>query len=136
MPVVKEDSTCATIEIETPYGMAIQEMTAEALAVIKDVRDGVNLYKGGRFGNSETDLTQFWSPSSVLEPGAAQRLGIPPENERFDFVIRGKLLPQAPVVTRSAPGVDSNPGGAIEAVTNPGAVWINSFHMPPDSFED
>jgi hypothetical protein len=41
-----------------------------------------------------------------------------------------KLTSLELVVTRSAPGLGTNAGGAIEVVTNPGGVGNLWFHMP------
>ena len=46
-----------------------------------------------------------------------------------DYVIKGKLDPNADFITRSAPGLGNNSGGAIEIVTNPNGVKLDSFNM-------
>lgn len=44
-------------------------------------------------------------------------------------VIKGKLDPNADFITRSAPGLGNNSGGAIEIVANPNGVKLDSFNM-------
>ena len=46
-----------------------------------------------------------------------------------DYVIKGKLDPNADFITRSAPGLGNNSGGTIEIVTNPNGVKLDSFNM-------
>ncbi|MEM8939928.1 MAG: hypothetical protein AAGC64_11325, partial [Bacteroidota bacterium] len=41
----------------------------------------------------------------------------------------GQIKPGANFVTREAPGIGSNTGGAIEVVTDPNAVKIETFNM-------
>jgi len=48
----------------------------------------------------------------------------------FDFLETGTLSPGARFITRGAPGVGANGGGAMEVVTSPGGVTLNSFGMP------
>ena len=123
-------SAFAAKSIATPYGPAVQSMTAEAQAALRQVQGGATLYKGGFLGQSEAGVSQFLSLENPLSPGFAARYGIPPQNVNFDFILSGRLQPGASVITRPAPGVLTNPGGAIEAVTTPGSFIIDSFHMP------
>jgi RHS repeat-associated protein len=116
--------------ISTPYGPAIQASTAEAQALLQQVQDGATVYKGGFLGRSEAGASQFLSLENPLNPGFAVRYGIPPQNANFNFVLTGRVQPGAPVITRPAPPVPPNPGGALEAVTTPGSFRIDSFHMP------
>jgi hypothetical protein len=53
-------------------------------------------------------------------PGYEAKYGIPPANLPFDWVAEGQLRPGVPFITREAPGVDTNLGGGIEVVINPG----------------
>lgn len=48
---------------------------------------------------------------------------------KIPIVIKGKLDPNADFITRSAPGLGNNSGGAIEIVTNPNGVKLDSFNM-------
>jgi hypothetical protein len=65
-----------------------------------------------------------------MSPGYTKKYGIPAGNRNFDFVEVGRLRQGSSFITREAPGVGTNTGGAIEAVTNPGAVKFDYFHMP------
>ena len=70
---------------------------------------------------------QFWAPESPLSPGYAYKYGV--DFKDTDYVIKGKLDPNADFITRSAPGLGNNSGGAIEIVTNPNGVKLDSFNM-------
>ncbi len=122
--------TPAAKSVATPYGPAVQSMTAEARAGLSQVENGATLYKGGVLGRSETGASQFLALENPLNPNYAARYGIPPQNANFEFVLTGRLQPGASVITRPAPGIPPNPGGGIEAVTTPGSFRIDSFHMP------
>lgn len=116
--------------VATPYGPAVQSMTAEAQAALRQVQSGATVYKGGVLGRSETGASQFFALENPLNPGYAGRYGLPPQNANFEFIMTGRVQPGAPVITRPAPGIPPNPGGGIEAVTTPGSFRIDSFHMP------
>ena len=50
----------------------------------------------------------------------------------LDMLINTELIlkiPNADFITRSAPGLGNNSGGAIEIVTNPNGVKLDSFNM-------
>jgi hypothetical protein len=81
-------------------------------------------------GQSAGPEAQFWSLESPLSPGYAERYGIPAENMNFDFIESGTLNPGTNFITRSAPGIGANGGGAIEVVTPSGGVTLNLFSMP------
>ena len=117
-------------EIFTPYGSAIQSTRQNAQTALRQVQNGATVYKGGRFERSEISASQFLSLESPLSIGYASRYGIPPQNSNFDFILTGRIQPNAPVITRPAPGIPPNLGGGIEAVTNPGSFKIDSFYMP------
>ena len=116
--------------VATPYGAAFQESSAGALEAQAAVQNGATLYRGGTLGRSAAAEGQFWSLENPLAPGYAEKFGIPAENMNFDFVETGVLKPGAPFVTRAAPGIGANGGGAIEAVTEPGGVTLNWFSTP------
>jgi hypothetical protein len=42
----------------------------------------------------------------------------------------GTVKPGANLITRPAPGIGTNVGGAMEAVVDPGGVKLKWFHMP------
>jgi len=65
-----------------------------------------------------------------MSPGYAAKYGIPAENMAFDFVETATLKSGASFITREAPGLGANAGGAIEVVVNPGGVNMTGFFMP------
>lgn len=65
-----------------------------------------------------------------MSPGYAATYGIPEENLAFDFVETATLNPGANFITRDAPGIGTNCGGAVEVVVNPGDVNMSGFFMP------
>jgi hypothetical protein len=123
-------ATRAIPEISTPFGTAIQSSSLEDLAARQAVQEGATLYRGGRLGISAGPEAQFWSLESPLNPGFAQRYGIPAKNMKFDFIEFGTLKPNQSFITRPAPGIRTNTGGGIEAVTNPCAVRLCGFIQP------
>ena len=118
---VSDASKNTTKYIDTPYGKAFQENSEEALRVKKYVEDGES------FGRSNTTDAQFWAPESPLSPGYADKYGV--DFKDTDYVIKGKLDPNADFITRSAPGLGNNSEGDIEIVTNPNGVKLDSFNM-------
>jgi RHS repeat-associated protein len=116
--------------IYTPYGRALQSMTAEAQAALRQMRGGATVYKGGVLGRSETSASQFLSSESPLNPGYASRYGIPPQNANFNFILSGRVQTGAPLITRPAAGVAPNIEAGIEGVTTPGSFIMDSFYMP------
>ena len=60
----------------------------------------------------------------------ANQMGMPSAAGGETWIMGGQLNPGSPVITRPAPAIPPNAGGAIEAVTQPGGVSINWFHMP------
>ena len=117
--------TAAEAEIITPYGRAVQATSAEALAAREAVQNGATLFRGGVLGRSAGPEGQFWSLENPLNPGYAQRYGIPSANTRFDFIEFGQLKPGSPFITRPAPG-----GTGIETVVDPNSVRLKGFTTP------
>lgn len=119
----------ATQAVDTPHGQAEQEHTPEAEKVREEVLAGKQLHKIGTKGLNVTGQdSQYWAPTHPLtEPDYAERYGVPPKNaEKWDFLETGRMKPDGKFVTRAAPGVDTNHGGGIEVVAEPGAVEILS----------
>lgn len=116
------------VKIPHGSGQAIQEMSAEALKVRAKVDSGGTLYRIGTRGKSQTGAkAQYWSPESPLSPGYAEKYGIPPENiADMDFLETAVLKDGTNYVTRKAPGVSTNAGGAIEVVVPEAGVIIKS----------
>jgi len=127
---VAATETAAAEGVVTPYGIATQELSPAALDAQTAVSNGATLYRGGVLGQSAGPEAQFWSLESPLSPGYAERYGIPAENMNFDFIESGTLNPGTNFITRSAPGIGANGGGAIEVVTPSGGVTLNLFSMP------
>jgi hypothetical protein len=118
--------------INIPEGVAEQLDSPSAWDLLKKSQSGAPLYRLGKLGKSNTVGAQFWSlkdPTTMSPKEFAKAFGIPKENASFDFFIKGRLLPGKPAITRVAPGAGGNPGGALELVTAPGSVLIESFHM-------
>ncbi|MBY0282210.1 MAG: hypothetical protein K2W94_08685 [Alphaproteobacteria bacterium] len=115
--------------IKTPRGLASQDRIPEALEARKKVKEGATLYRGGTTGKSHAAEAQYWSLENPLNPGYAKKYGIPAENFKdLNFVETAQLKPGTPFVTRPAPGVKSNRGGAIEVVVPVNGVQMKSFH--------
>ena len=121
--------TRAATTIETPYGPARQDLSIEALRLRWQVARGRSVYRGGSLDKSGAAEGQFWAPESPLSPGYAERYGVASFTDP-DFIIRGQVKTSSPFVTRRAPSVGSNPGGALEIVTRVGDVVLDFFHMP------
>jgi len=114
--------------VDTPYGPATQDASAEAMAARTQVKNGAILYRTGTMGKSQAAEAQFWALENPTSPGYAARYGIPPENvANADFIETGTLTPGTNFVTRAAPPVGTNPGGGIEVVTQPNGVTLNYF---------
>ncbi len=122
----------STVGIKTPYGVAIQEESAAAREALAQVRSGTMLYRQGTLGVQETTGAQFWSlKNPAVTPGFAAEMGMPGgAAPQVDWIMGGVLRESAPVITRTAPGLGGNAGGAMEAVVNPGAVASRWFYMP------
>jgi len=114
--------------IKTPYGEAVQSTTKEALNLRQYVDNGGQLYRGGTLGKSKAAEGQFWATESPFNPGYANKYGVDFGN--LDFVIGGKQSSGAPFITRPAPGLGNNAGGALEVVNSPYSVMLDYFYMP------
>lgn len=106
----------------------MQDTSAEALKLRNQVSTGMYLYRAGQIGHSNIVDAQFWAPENPLTPGYADKYGV--DFKTIDYIIRGKLKPGANFITRLAPGLGNNKGGALEIVTNPNSVQIDSYFMP------
>jgi hypothetical protein len=118
-------------KINTPHGVAIQSGTPEAQAALRQVQSGTTVYRQGQLGFQNTGNAQYWSlqnPAST--PNYANQMGMPSAAGGETWIMGGQLKPGSPVITRPAPAIPPNAGGTIEAVTQPGGVSINWFHMP------
>jgi len=114
--------------IKTEYGPAEQEFSDEALNAKVAVENGAPIYKAGKLGQSAGSEAQFWALDHPLTtPDFAEKYGVPPKNMPFDFVETGHLRPGAKFITRVAPAVETNEGGAIEVVVEPGGVEFDGL---------
>jgi RHS repeat-associated protein len=116
------------LSIPTPYGDALQGLDAASQAVLDEVSQGSTIYRMGTMGQSQTDQGQFWATTSPFDPAYGAIYGIPQENiDNANFIEAGTVSQDTPFITRPAPGVGDNPGGAIEVVTPPGGVTLQYF---------
>jgi RHS repeat-associated protein len=114
--------------VRTPYTIARQANTPEALAAREAVASGASLYRTGEFGVQEIP-GQAWSFSNPLSTADYSfKMGMPP-TARFDWVMEGAMKPGGHFVTRNAPGIGANLGGHMEVIAVPDAVRINWFHL-------
>jgi hypothetical protein len=118
--------------ISTPHGSAVQELSAEARAALTHVENGGEVFRQGNFDVQNTGDAQFWSLQNPASAGNfADRMGIPGgADDKVDWMMGGRVIPGAPVITRPAPGIGTNVGGDMEAVVETGSVRIDWFHMP------
>jgi hypothetical protein len=85
----------------------------------------------GSFGVQETGGAQFWPLTGpAATPSFAAQLGMPGGAQQVDWIMGGTLRAGAAAVTRAAPGLRTNAGGALEVVVQPGGVSSFWFHMP------
>jgi RHS repeat-associated protein len=124
-------ATDAAKSVSTEHGPAIQSPTVEAQAALRQAQSGAPVYRAGRLGTQHGAEGQFWSfqnPAST--PGYTGQMGMPGGGAGEPFIIGGCVNPVSPVITRPAPGIGANAGGAMEAVTPSGGVTLGWFHMP------
>lgn len=114
--------------VKAPYGDAVQSLSKDAKTVKTSIENGGTVYRGGTLGRSNAAEGQFWAPENPLNPGYADRYGV--DFSKIDFIIGGKVKPNSNIITRPAPGLGTNGGGAIEMVTDPNNVKLDFFYMP------
>ena len=120
--------TETTQMISTPYGDAFQDFSNDALRIRKYVDEVGELYRGGKIGRLNTADAQFWAPETPFSASYGKNYGV--DFSELEFIMGGKLKEGQEFITRGAPGLGNNPGGAIEVVTDPNAIKIDFFHMP------
>jgi RHS repeat-associated protein len=113
--------------VRTPQGFAFQSLSREALAARNGVNAGATLYRGGIIGENAVVEGQYWAMESPLNPGFAQRYGLPPRTPGISFTQTGAIKPGVRFITRRAPSIGNNTGGAIEVVVPSGGVRAGSF---------
>jgi RHS repeat-associated protein len=128
------DDFTVGLGIKTPFGVASQSTAREALQARLAVQQGADLYRLGTMGTSRAAEAPFWALEHPFSPDFAPRYGVPRRAiERADFMVSGRLRPEAPFITRVAPGTVSDgivhSGGAIEVVTEVGGVRLKSFSV-------
>jgi hypothetical protein len=117
--------------VSTPYGAAVQSGSPGALALRAQIARGQQVFRGGEFGASAAGEAQFWATESPLAAGFASRVGAATLGEGAPrFILGGTVAADATFVTRAAPGVGRNVGGALEVVVPPGSVRLDFFFMP------
>jgi RHS repeat-associated protein len=118
--------------VQTPRGPALQAMTPEAIAARGPVQNGAVLYRQGSFGVQNTADAQFWSLTNpATTPNYVQSLGMPGSSSQgANWIMTGQVRAGSPFVVRPAPGIGANGGGALEVVTPPGGVQVQTFTMP------
>lgn len=127
-------ATEASEAIKTPYGVAEQGTDAGSIALRGQVESGGTVYRQGVTGTQQTAEGQFWAgqnPAST--PGYANSYRTPGTQVaqgEYSWLMGGTVEPGTPFVTRGAPGIGTNLGGAPEVVVNPGGVRNLWFHMP------
>ena len=116
------------LTVPIPNGRAFQDFSPDAIALRNSVAAGGTVYRGGTLGLSRGPEAQFWAPEAPWSSGYASRYGIPPQNmAAMDMVSIGTVPNGGRFVTRIAPGVGSNTGGALEIVTSPYGVRHSYF---------
>jgi hypothetical protein len=113
--------------VRTDYGIATQDLSAAALELRSQVEAGLPLYRAGTLGRNAAGEAQFWAPESPFNPGYSARYGTPFSEP--NFILGGTLREGSVYTTGPAAALGSNPGGALEIVTEPGAVHLDFFHM-------
>lgn len=118
----------------TPYGVAEQGTDAGSVALRQQVESGGTVYRQGVTGTQHTADGQFWAGQNPLSTGGyADSYGLPDAqlaDGDLPWVMGGTIDSGTPFVTRQAPGIGTNVGGAPEIVVDPGGVSNLWFHMP------
>jgi len=128
-PLPTSPITVTPDSVVTPRGPAVQAGTPEATTALRHVQSGAPVFRQGQFGVQRTLDAQHWSlqnPGSAT--GFAKQMGMP--TSEVDWMMGGTVKLGMPLITRPAPGIGTNLGGAMEAVVPPGGVQIEWFHIP------
>lgn len=115
--------------ISTPWERALQSSSMEALEAKSAIKNGAQLYKGGKFPNSTGPEAQYWSLENPFNPGYLDKYGLPEKITKFDFIEVGTLKEGSKFITRESPRMGANLGGGIEAVVEPNSVLLDYFFM-------
>jgi ankyrin repeat protein len=122
------------LAIATPYGFAYQSFLPRYFMMRNEIRDGRTIYRAGTTPKPTENIRgskgiegQFWATEPPFKTTYARDFGIPEENViNIDFAIGGELRTGSSFITRPAPGVGRNPGGAVELVTIPHGVQLSN----------
>ncbi len=136
------------LAVKTPYGSAIQQLTWQSWKLKSAAKAGMPIYRQGRFFQYEkavvrngvalkklkvrgqfTGEGQFWlfdNPAATAS--FAEKAGM--YGTKAEWMIQARLKESATVIIRKAPGSPLFKGGGTEAVTKPGTVRLDWFHMP------
>lgn len=122
--------------IVTPQGLAVQQLTIPALYHRARLTYGKEkqIYRiGDSSKGSRGAEGQYWSVKAP-DKHHAYRYGVPAKNvqdiSNLDIRLAGEIVPNKRFITRHAPGVKDNPGGAIEVVVDSGNVKVTSKTVP------
>lgn len=120
------------VVVQTPFGPAVQDMSKAALEVKASITAETKLYRTGTMGKSMTgEKAQFWALEHPQSPGYTSKFGIPDINvAKPDFIEVGRIKEGVPFVTRPAPSVGKNGGGAIEVVVPEGGISLDGHYTP------
>ncbi len=122
--------------IETPYGIATQTYSEEALTVRARVEQTRTIYREGEYGASKTipgratpmESPQNWAPVDPRTTPDFHRL-YGTNVTKPGFVEVAEIPAGTPFVTQPAAPFNGYPGGAIEVVVPPGGA-ISKGHFP------
>lgn len=120
------------VALATTRGLAFQEMTPAALEALQKFKSGEPVYRIGSWSSVNPEKLmfgeQYWSVENPMSnPNYNSEIGRP-SNVKADWIVSGRIMSSdTPAITRVAPGVGANSGGAMEVITPPGGVKLRSF---------
>jgi len=133
LPIAKISGDALHIKIPYDNGWATQSTNQLSKQVYTSVAKERKVYRIGRLSKSQAGEAQFWSPESPYSYKSiweyASKYGIPEANLKGEgvFFEVGIIPENVPFITREAPCVQSNLGGAIEVVTLEKSIKLESF---------
>lgn len=85
----------------------------------------------GEFRRSNAAEGQYWGTETPITPGFANKYGAATLGVGApDFKLAGTVRAVRRFITRTAPRVGTNSGGALEAVIRARGITLDYFHMP------
>ncbi|UNY99061.1 hypothetical protein MQE36_01625 [Zhouia spongiae] len=133
LPIAKISEDAFHIKIPYDNGWATQSNTELSRQIYSSVQQERKVYRLGTLNRSQAGEAQFWSPENPYSYESiweyADKYGIPHENLKGDniFFEIGLIPDNVPFITREAPGMGNNLGGAIEVVTPEKSIKLESF---------